>query len=166
MANEQHAFLQSSKLPAREQWQLAITQAGFDLQLNPALQPRTVVGYVPCQLNGDDSGVEMHFENAADFMNSYRHLVGSRDCCITFRWGGSMRECACAMIASFALAESFDAVVSYEGEAPPASLQEFRADVERAVRDAAKEKKRKPAATATPLKTSTPPQGKPWWRFW
>lgn len=138
MANEQFAFLQSSNVPTRDQWQQAIDRAGFDLKLDVDLQPRSNVGFVPCKLKGMDSGVEMYFDDSAEFMDAFRQIASGCDCAISFRWGGSMQECACAMIACFALAESFGAIVSYEGEPPPESLQRFREETVSMLTDALK----------------------------
>lgn len=138
MANEQFAFLKSSDVPTCDQWQQAIGRAGFDLKLDPELQPRTNVGFVPCKLNGSEAGVEMYFDDSSEFMAPFGAIAGDRDCCISFRWGGSMVECACAMIASYALAESFGAVVSFEGDPPPDDLQQFRQGTEAILEDVAK----------------------------
>lgn len=138
MANEQYAFLKASDLPTREQLQHAVDRTGFSLKLDPEYQPRINVGFVPCTLNGIDTGVEMYFDDSVEFIESFRHLAGDRDCCISFRWGGDMLECACAMIVSYALAESFGAVVGYEGDPPPESLQQFRKDTEATIADAVK----------------------------
>jgi hypothetical protein len=42
--------------------------------------------------------------------------VGSRDAAITFRWGGDMAECACVLIVSAALANTFGAIVHYQDD--------------------------------------------------
>lgn len=47
-----------------------------------------------------------------------------------------MLECACAMIASFALASEFGAVVSYEGEQPFQDLADFRNETEAVLKEA------------------------------
>lgn len=138
MANEQYAFLKSSNVPTREGLQQAIDRAGFDLKLDAGYQPRTNVGFVPCTLNGKETGVEMYFDDSKELMDSFRELAEDRDCCISFRWGGNMRECACAMVASYALADSFDAIVSYEGEPPAESMQAFRKETESVIVLAAK----------------------------
>ena len=138
MANEQYAFLKSSSVPTRDHWQQAIDRAGLDLKLDPKFEPRTNVGFVPCKLNGAESGVEMYFDDSAEFIEDFAAIAGDRDCCISFRWGGNMRECACAMIASLALATDFGAVVSYEGEPPYQNLADFRRDTEAILKDAAK----------------------------
>lgn len=138
MANEQFAFLKSGSVPTRDRWQEAIDRAGFNLKLDPKFEPRTHVGFVPCKLNGAESGVEMYFDDSTESMEAFRDIAGDCDCCISFRWGSSMQECACAMIASFALANEFDALVSYEGEPPYKSLVDFRRDTEAILKDAEK----------------------------
>ncbi|HLW63827.1 MAG TPA: hypothetical protein VKS79_00820 [Gemmataceae bacterium] len=139
MANEQFAFLKSGSVPTRDQWQQAIDRAGFDLKLDPKFEPHANVGFVPCTLNGGDSGVEMYFDDSTEFIEEFAAIAGDRDCCISFRWGGSMQECACAMIASFALAAEFGAAVSYEGAPPYQNLADLRKDTEAILEDAAKD---------------------------
>jgi len=50
-----------------------------------------------------------------------------------------MVECACVMIASYALARGFDAVVSYEGEEPAESLEAFLRETQECVELAKKD---------------------------
>lgn len=133
MANEQYAFLKTSNVPTRDGLQQAIGRAGFDLKLDADYHPRTNVGFVPCALNGKDTGVEMYFDDSKELLDSFRKIAGDRECCISFRWGGDIWECACALVVSYALAASFDAIVSYEGEAPPESLEAFRKETEHAI---------------------------------
>jgi hypothetical protein len=130
MSNEQFAFLKSSRVPTRDQWQQAIERAGFDLQLDPTLEPRKDAGFVQCKLNGAESGVEMYFEDSSELMKTFGSIAVDCDCWISFRWGSSMSECACAMIASFALASEFGAVVSFEGGPPYENLADFRRETE------------------------------------
>ena len=136
MANEQFAFLKTNRVPTRNEWQQAIDRSGFDLTLDTGLDPRGNVGFVPCTLNGAASGVEMYFYDSAEFMREFEAVAGDRDCCVSFRWGGSMLECACAMIASFVLASEFGAVVSYDGEPPFQDLADFRNQTETVLNEA------------------------------
>jgi len=138
MSNEQFAFLNSSRVPTRQEWQEAIDRSGFDLRLDPMYEPRMNAGFVPCRLNGVESGVEMYFEDSAEFMADFASIAADRDCFISFRWGGSMRHCACAMIAGFALAAEFGAIVSYEGDPPYENLADFRRDTESVCKEAEK----------------------------
>lgn len=139
MANEQYAFLSSANVPDRESWQTAIDQCGFDFQLDAELIPTENVGFVPCRLAGEDAGVEMYFDNSSEFLEAFGELAKNCDCCISFRWGGSMRECASAMIASFVLAKDFGAIVSYEGEDPYEDISAFLSDTKAIIQDAMKE---------------------------
>jgi len=139
MANEQYAFLKSDEVPNRTQWQSAIDRTGFDLKLDPDYDVQGDSGFVSCQLDGAESGVEIYFENSVEAIKPFGDLPGDRDCYISFAWGGSMQECACAMVASYALAESFGAIVSYEGEPPHITLQQFREETQSVVADVAKD---------------------------
>ena len=136
MANEQYAFLQKSKVPTRDQWQTAITACGFDFQLDPELKPFEDSGFLPCTLFGGDAGFEIYYDDSPEL--HFTDVAQGRDYCISFRWGGSMIECASVMIASYALAKCFDAIVSYEGEEPSeleALLEETKECIEAAKQD-------------------------------
>lgn len=118
MSNEQFAFLQKSAVPTRARWQTAIDACGFDFQLDPDLKPFEDSGFLPCKLCNTDAGFEIEYEGSPEFLQDFAEIAQGRDYCISFRWGGSMAECASVMIASYALAKSFGAIVSYEGEEP------------------------------------------------
>jgi len=139
MANEQYAFLTCANVPTREKWQEAIDECGFDFQLDPDLNPTESVGFVPCTLVGADAGCEMYFYDSSEFLAEFGKLADRCDCCISFRWGGSMRECATAMIASFALAKHSGAIVSYGGEEPYEDMSAFLRDTKAIIEDAMKE---------------------------
>src|SRR5262249_21869031 len=115
--------------------------AGFDLQINPDLQVFEQSGFMPCKLFGEDSGVETYYSPAKDVFSHpevLQHLAGERDYCISFRWASSYHEAACAMILSYALANSFEASVSYEGEDPYKDLATLRRDTEDIIKEAQK----------------------------
>ena len=142
MANEQYAFIQKHKVPSRAQWQEAVDAAGFDLQIDPELQVFAHVGFMPCKLLGKNSGVEMYYSPANEVFDdpaATEELAGDRDYCISFRWGSSFCEAACAMILSYVLANSFGAVVSYEGEEPRPDLAALRKETDDILKEAAKE---------------------------
>ncbi len=125
ISNEQYAFLSKSKVPTREAWQAAIEASDFDFQLDPELKPFENSGFLPCKMMGSDAGFEIYYDEVSNLPGEFRELAQGRDYCISFRRGGSMVECASAMIASYALAKSFDAIVSYEGEDPHTDLDDF-----------------------------------------
>jgi hypothetical protein len=143
MANEQYAFIHKNKVPSRAQWQEAVDAAGFDLQIYPELQAFEHSGFMPCKLLGKDSGVETYYSPAGEIFEdpaAIEELAVDRDYCISFRWGGSFREAACAMILSYALARVFGAVVSYEGEEPYQDLAALQKDTDEILKEAAKER--------------------------
>ncbi len=118
MANEQYAFIEKSSVPSRQEWQKAIDDTGFDFQLDPELKPFEDSGFLPCKLNGSDSGFEIYYDGSESTLSQFRKIKGNKDYCIAFRWGSDMAECASALIAAYALAKYFGAIVSYEGDEP------------------------------------------------
>ena len=68
-----------------------------------------------------------------------------------------MIECASVLIASFALAKRFNAVVSYEGD-DPSSLDDLLRETKEAIKLAG-------GKTETDLADDIMPR-KPWWKFW
>ena len=127
MANEQYAFLRRSELPTTAALQSAINNDPFfALTIDPETALSTNAGFVPCVICGVESGVEIDFDDSLEMIEQFGDLASDRDCCLVFRWGGDMAECACAMVLSYALAKYYNAIVSYEGEPPPDSLDAFR----------------------------------------
>jgi hypothetical protein len=118
MANEQFVFIAKEKVPSRSAWQAAIDQCGFDLKLDPDMKPMEDFAFSPCTLLGKSSGVEIYYQGDPEILKEFSSINQGRSYCISFRWGGAFDECACAMIASYALAKHFDAIVSYEGDEP------------------------------------------------
>ncbi len=118
MANEQYAFIENAKIPSRVSWQEAIDRCGFNFQLDPDLKPFKDSGFVPCTLHGREAGFEIYYDETSEYPPELKRFADGRDGCIVFRWGGSMIECASVMIACYALAKDFDAVITYEGEDP------------------------------------------------
>lgn len=116
MSNELLAFIDKAKVPSREEWQAAINECGFDLQLDPEMKPLEDSAFSPCTLLGSASGVEIWYEGDPEFLKDFSSINQGHDFCIIFRWSGDMGECACASIASYALAKRFGAVVSYQGD--------------------------------------------------
>lgn len=116
MSQEQTAYLTRASVPERQALQAAVDALGFDCKIDGSYMPFKSSGFLPCVLNGSESGFEVYFDPAGDHLEDSPNLmgpVGNRDVAITFRWGGDMAECACVLIVSAALARSFGAVVHY-----------------------------------------------------
>ena len=139
MANAQHCLIERSKVPSRNQWQKAINDHGIDFKLDPDLKAFEAFGLMPCTLMGREAGVEICYDDSPETLAHFRNLAPGKDYCISFRWGGSMIEYASAMIASYALAKHFDAVVSYEGNEPYPSLDALLEETNSAIKKAMRE---------------------------
>ena len=132
MSNQFLAFIDPAKVPTVQAWQAAIVDCGYDLRLDPELKPKVPSAFSPMTLLGKPSGVEIYGTNDRELLDDFEEIRGGREYCITFSWGGDMGECACASIASYALAKHFGALVSYEGE-EPGSLEELREGADEAL---------------------------------
>ena len=116
MSLEMHVFLDKRRVPDRGSWQAAVDSLGLPLQLNPDLDPTHDTGFSPSEISGLKSGFEIYSEPADTSLQHRAALaenVGNRDWCISFRWGGDMKECACVLVASAALVKLCDAVAYY-----------------------------------------------------
>jgi hypothetical protein len=119
MSLEQTAFVDKGVVPDRQALQDAVDALGYDCKLDDSYTPFKSEGFLPCILNGQQSGFEIYFEPAAESLKALPHraeLIGGRDVAISFRWGGDMAECACVLIVSAALAKQFNAVVLYQND--------------------------------------------------
>ncbi len=131
MSNTQFAFLQRAKVPTRESLQASIAALGFDAELHPDFTPFEDSGFLPFTLNGEDGpGFEIEYQNASDVIDGDDELLefaAGKDYCISMTWSSSMKDLACVLIVSCALANDFGAVISYEGEAPQALAEMLKA---------------------------------------
>lgn len=112
MARTQSAYLSRKEAPARQALQQAIDALKFKLTLDDAYAPFKTSGYLPCTLEGEDAGFDIRFQDADPARSAALQAeLGDRECEITFRWSGDVREFASAMIVCAALAKSFGALV-------------------------------------------------------
>lgn len=156
MSNTQYAFLMRSRVPDRTALQASIDSMGFDLKLHTEYTSFTDSGFSPCILYGiPEVGFEIAYEQAQNFPDLVG-IAGSNDFCISMTWGGSMKDCACAMIVGCALVKDFGAVISYEGN-PPDELDQLLPETHDTIKQA--------LAPEAPLPLQ-PQSNKPWWKFW
>ena len=71
-----------------------------------------------------------------------------------------MRECACVLIVSAALAKSFGAVIHYEPDDLVYSEEQLLAEAKQAIESAEME------SSQSGESPPQPPRRRPWWRFW
>lgn len=166
MALEQYAFLARENVPSVIAWQAAVMEIGFDLQISPSLKPFEDSGFVPCKLGQVDTGFEIYYEAADEVLGTYPQIsekIAPRDYVISFRWGHDMAECACVLIASAALAKSFDAVIYYPDDDLIYTVDDLIADAGQAFAEI----DNLPKEDNTELSLSDhPAMGKRWWEFW
>ena len=114
MSMEMHVFLQQSKVPSVDQWQKALKDSGFGLTLDRRLSIQTNTGYSPAVYKGIKTGFEFHLSPASEITETYENVadnIGSRELSANFVWGGDLRECVAAVIASAILAAVADGVL-------------------------------------------------------
>jgi hypothetical protein len=114
MSIELYAFLTKNNVPSQIEWQKSIDKFGFDFKIDPELKPFVDSGFSPCKLSGEVSGFEIYYETSKSITNDYPEILemlDERDCCISFRFGGDVKELISSLIASASLIKSFDALV-------------------------------------------------------
>jgi hypothetical protein len=88
----------------------------FPTVLDNALNIREDSGFSPTIYAGQQTGFEFYLELTQEILSSYSHIaeiVGERDKCVTFRWGGDLIEMAAAISAAAALTKLADGVYYY-----------------------------------------------------
>jgi hypothetical protein len=108
-------------------------------ELDATLDPLNDKGFSPSKVKGVDSGFEIYSEPAGDILANYPDLAKSvtgRDWCISFRWGGDIRECACVSAASAALVKGYDALAYYPNDDMMCDLNQLLDDLKACLAEA------------------------------
>ncbi|WP_434130801.1 hypothetical protein [Methylocaldum sp. GT1BB] len=114
MSQSQSVILNRSDVPTREALQEAINGLKFKLSVDESYAPFESSGYLPCTINGEDSGVNIRFDALEPYLARFPNLqaqAGQRDTLITLRSEGDPREDVCVLMIAAALAQNFDAIV-------------------------------------------------------
>ena len=166
MSNTQFAFIERSKVPDRAALQASVDALGFDLKLHPDYTRFEDSGFLPFVLCGEEGpGFEIDYEEARQIVGedaNLQALAVGRDHCISMTWKGSMKDLACVMIVSCALAKDFEAVVSYGGE-PPEPLETMLESIPIILKESAGEKLPDLKVMAS---AGNAVSKKPWWKLW
>ncbi|NPU69003.1 hypothetical protein HL667_28650 [Bradyrhizobium sp. 83012] len=109
MARLLTAYLTRSDVPMRAALQQAIDRLPFALTLDESYVPLRSSGYLPCTLDGEDTGFDLRFADISEMRED------ARDAMMTFKWTGDPREEAAALAVCAALAKDFGAVVQRDG---------------------------------------------------
>jgi hypothetical protein len=119
MSLEMLVFLEKSHIPDRRSFQSAVESMGIPLQLSSTLDLTRDRGFSPSSIKGISSGFEIDSQSSQEILERYpglKRAVGDRDWAISFRWGSSMSECACALAASATLVKLCGAVAYYPAD--------------------------------------------------
>jgi hypothetical protein len=119
MANLLTAFMDRAQVPDRDALQEALKSLKFKLSIDDAYVPFGCKGFIPCTIDGEDSGIEMKFTDSSENFSDAPQLkaqIEDRDTGINIRWGGDPRELASATMIAATLAQHFDALVYRDGK--------------------------------------------------
>ena len=113
---ELHVFLPCPALPTREAWQAGISDHGFLLTLDEALDVRSHTGFSRAVCWGRKSGFEFGLSPALDVASRYPGVperIGVRDLSANFRWHGNVLESVIVYVASAVFAKMTDGILYY-----------------------------------------------------
>ena len=105
MSTELYVFLEDSRVPSRDDWQLAIDQLAFPLQLEADWDLHSDSGFLPAILAGAESGFEFYLEELPEGDPGIGLEAAPCDRVAAFRLGGDMQELVSAMYAAAALTD-------------------------------------------------------------
>jgi len=93
-------------MPTPAGWQQAIRDAGFLIELDTDFDPDTFSGFLPCKLRGAVSGFEYFAAPLSEAEAAEAGAPAGSDFCVTLVTHSDLRECACSVAASGALARA------------------------------------------------------------
>jgi hypothetical protein len=126
MSVEMSLFLKRSRLATPADWARAIRSSGFDVDLDPAFDPETFSGFLPCRYRGADAGFEYscHPVDPTELPDHVTIRLGDRDTVVSFVTHTDLCELATSQIASGVLCAISDGLLwETEGDALVSSAQ-------------------------------------------
>jgi hypothetical protein len=114
MSMEIYVFLNKSDMPSPPDWQRAIVESGFNLQLDLDFDQFTFTGFLPCNLDDRATGFEYYFSPKSDVAAPDTYLAPlavAFDSVVTFVWGGGTEELVAVIMASASLASSVSSLL-------------------------------------------------------
>lgn len=112
MAMEMHVF-SDRQLNSIAEWQRAVDQEGYALQISADVRLETVNGLVPATLRGQRTGFECYRDDAREMMKHYgaSHFSHRWKYGLGFRWRGDLAELQAAWMAATAYARATSGIV-------------------------------------------------------
>ena len=97
-------YLRRSAMPTPVDWQQAIRDAGFPVELDTDIDPDKFSGFLPCKLRGVTSGFEYFVSWLSDARAAEVGAPASTDFSVTLVTHSDLREYACSVAAAGTLA--------------------------------------------------------------
>jgi len=98
-------------MPTPADWQAAIANAGFPVQLDYDFDVDTFTGFLPCRVNGELSGFEYYSSKISVSEASELEVPAPLDFSVTFQTVSRPMELVAAAAASGALAAATDGLL-------------------------------------------------------
>ena len=108
-----NVFLDRERLPAGTDWSRVLREGGFETQLDPAFEPRTHSGYLPCP--DERTGFEYYLEPfdspTPEIGAEGAKVIGKRNAVVSFRFSGRPPDREAAASAAATLAAMSDGIL-------------------------------------------------------
>ena len=95
-----NVYLARSSMPEPKQWAAAITEAGFDAQLDSDFDVDSKTGFLPCKYKGELAGFEYYADSVTPEERAALELSNVFDFAVMFVTGSNMRDFISSLIAS------------------------------------------------------------------
>jgi hypothetical protein len=116
MSHAIQIFVGPKGLPTISEWQQAIDGLGFNVKLDPSVDPATHSGYWPAVFEDRETGFEFYLDTSKDVLRHYSHIkskVGGSKFCASFVLHSDMLELGAASAAAAALTSLTNGVWFY-----------------------------------------------------
>lgn len=108
-----NVFLDRERLPAGADWSRVLREGGFETQLDPAFEPRTYSGYLPCP--DERTGFEYYLEPfdapTPEIGEEGAKVIGTRNAVVSLRFSGRRLDREAAASAAATLAAMSDGIL-------------------------------------------------------
>lgn len=113
MSVEMVVFLSDDRMITPQQWQSAIRQYGFDLDLDTNFDVEEFMGFLPCRYKGEECGFEYSRITVAEAEPppDVQTQIGGRDIAISFVTHSNFRDLMASVIASGVLCSQTEGVL-------------------------------------------------------
>jgi hypothetical protein len=115
------------EVPTRHSWQQYLDLDAIPLKLIESIEVDKYCGFVPMELAGNESGVEIYIDDYDEVhLPAARDTIGDRTKMITFSFGGDAGALCCASAAAATLAKHTNGIAFFDGE--PQTYEQIMAE--------------------------------------